>query len=262
MIGRETATSPALLAARERVILWGGLGAITVLAWLYLVWMPMPAGTGAMERMGMAMMMPHAWTLHDALLMFAMWSVMMVAMMTPSAAPTITMYARIAKANAVARPWYVWIFLTGYTAAWTLFSALATAVQYYLQCSEVVSDALRAKPLLGAAILAAAGVYQFTSLKNVCLAHCRSPLSFFLSEWRDGARGAYMMGLRHGMFCAGCCWMLMALLFVAGVMNLAWVGAISIFVLVEKAAPGGRLVPAAAGVLLIASGAAVAVLGR
>jgi len=262
MIGRETTVSPPALAARERVFLWGGLTALTFLAWLYLVWMPMPADGGAMEHMGMVMVAAHGWTLHDALLMFAMWAVMMVAMMTPSAAPTITMYARIAKSSAIARPWYVWFFLAGYAGAWTLFSALATAVQYYLQSIELVSEALRAKPLLGAAILAAAGVYQLTSLKNVCLAHCRSPLSFFLSEWRDGARGAFTMGLRHGMFCTGCCWMLMALLFVAGVMNLGWVAAISVFVLLEKAAPGGRIVPTAAGVLLIVSGVAVAVLGR
>lgn len=262
MIGRETAASPAPLAARERVILWGGLAAITALAWLYLVWMPMASDGGAMAHMGMAMAMPHAWTLRDALLMFAMWAVMMVAMMMPSAAPMVTMYARIATANTHARPSYVWLFVGGYAAAWTLFSALATFVQYCLQRTALISDALSVTPLLGAAILAAAGVYQFTSLKNVCLAHCRSPLSFFLNDWRDGARGAFAMGLHHGIFCAGCCWMLMALLFVAGVMNLAWVAAISAFVLFEKAAPGGRIVPTAAGLLLIASGIAVAVIGR
>jgi len=258
----ERLGTPATLAPRERAFLWGSLAAITALAWLYLVWMPMPSGGGAMAHMGMAMAMPHAWTLRDALLMFAMWAVMMVAMMMPSAAPMVTMYARIATANTHSPPSYVWLFVGGYAAAWTLFSALATFVQYCLQRTALISDALSVTPLLGAAILAAAGVYQFTSLKNVCLTHCRSPLSFFLNDWRNGARGAFMMGLHHGVFCAGCCWMLMALLFVAGVMNLAWVAAISAFVLVEKISPGGRIVPTAAGMLLIASGIAVAVIGR
>jgi predicted metal-binding membrane protein len=254
---RDGGARPPQLDARERLVLWGGIGAITALAWLYLVWMPMPSHDASMVEMGMAMATAHPWTLHDAALMFAMWAVMMVAMMLPSASPMITMYARMAKGNPYARAWYVWLFAAGYLAAWTAFGAGATAAQYYLQSLAVLSDAMRVTPLLGGAILAAAGVYQFTSLKNICLAHCRSPLAFFMMEWRDGPFGAFRMGARHGAFCTGCCWMLMALLFVAGVMNLAWVAAIAAFVLLEKVAPGGRIVPSIAGVALIAAGVAV-----
>jgi predicted metal-binding membrane protein len=148
------------------------------------------------------------------------------------------------------------IFLAGYLVVWSAFSLLAAALQWGLQTAALMSAAtLKATPLLGALLLIAAGVYQLTPLKYACLARCQSPLSFILTEWREGARGAFVMGLRHGAFCVGCCWALMALLFAAGVMNLLWVAAIAALVLAEKLMPPGRLVSWSAGIVLLAWGA-------
>ncbi len=243
-------------------MLWAGIAIITALAWLYLVRMPMGSDSMAgMEMAGMVMPMTHRWTLADAWLTFAMWSVMMVAMMLPSASPMLSMYARIASSRERSRPYHVWAFAAGYLAVWTAFSAAATALQFALQSTAIVSDAMKVTPLWGGAILAVAGIYQLTPLKNVCLNRCRTPLAFFMNEWRDGAAGAFTMGAKHGAFCTGCCWMLMALLFVAGVMNLAWVAAISAFVLIEKAAPYGKAIARVSGAGMIAAGIALAWIG-
>jgi predicted metal-binding membrane protein len=223
---------------RDRIVLWGGIAIITALAWIYLIIMPMGAAS---------------WFL-DATLMFLMWAVMMVAMMLPSAAPMLSTYARIASAREGSRAYHVWMFAAGYFVVWTAFSLGVTALQYALQNVAIVSNEMRTGPVAGGIILAAAGIYQLTPLKNVCLKRCRSPIGFFMTSWRDGGRGAFAMGLEHGAFCLGCCSMLMALLFVAGVMNLAWVAAISVLVLVEKAAPYGRAIAFASGVAMIATG--------
>jgi len=238
---------------RDRLLIWGGLGAITLLAWVYLARMPM-SSESAMDAMGMAMPMAHRWTAGDMWLVFLMWAVMMVAMMLPSAGPMVLMYARVATGRGSAARLNVWLFAFGYVIVWTLFSALATIVQNALQSASLVSDGLRATPLLGGLILIAAGVYQLTPLKTACLTHCRSPIGFFATEWRDGAVGAVVMGIRHGAFCVGCCWMLMLLLFVAGVMNLLWIAALSVLVLVEKVSGYGRPIATVAGAGLIASG--------
>ena len=243
------ASAPESLAlatppTRDRVVLWGGIVVITALAWIYLIIMPMGA---------------QSWLL-DATLMFLMWAVMMVAMMLPSAAPMLSTYARIAvAARRLARSYHVWMFAAGYFVVWTAFSLAATVLQYALQSAAIISNGLRTTSVAGGIILAAAGIYQLTPLKNVCLKRCRTPIGFFMTNWRDGARGAFKMGLEHGAFCTGCCWMLMALLFVAGVMNLAWVAAISVLVLVEKAAPFGRAIALASGVAMIAAGLVLAI---
>jgi predicted metal-binding membrane protein len=184
---------------------------------------------------------------------------MMIAMMLPSAAPMLSTYARIASAREGARSYQVWMFAAGYFVVWTAFSLAATVLQYALQSAAIISNGLRTTSLAGGIILAAAGIYQLTPLKNVCLKRCRTPIGFFMTNWRDGAAGAFKMGLEHGAFCTGCCWMLMALLFVAGVMNLAWVAAISVLVLVEKAAPFGRAIAVASGVAMIAAGLVLAI---
>ena len=219
-------------------MLWGGVVVISALAWIYLVIMLMGAQS----------------LLLDATLMFLMWAVMMVAMMLPSAAPMLSVYTRIASAREGSRPYHVWMFAAGYFVVWTGFSLAVTALQYALQSVAIISNGMRTGPLAGGIILAIAGIYQLTPLKNVCLKRCRTPVGFFMTNWRDGARGAFKMGLDHGAFCMGCCWMLMALLFVAGVMNLAWVAAISVLVLLEKAAPFGRAIALASGVAMIAAG--------
>ncbi len=241
------------LPLRDRVVIWGCLGAITLLAWTYLVRMPaMP--TGAMRAM--AMPMPHQWTFADMWLVFLMWAVMMIAMMLPGASPMLTTYASIARARGIAARLNVWLFAFGYIVVWTLFSALATITQTALQHVSLLSEGLRATPLLGGLILIVAGVYQLTPLKTACLTHCRSPVSFFMTQWREGMTGAVVMGIRHGYYCLGCCWLLMLVLFATGVMNLLWVAAISVLVLVEKVGPYGKPIANAAGAVMLGSGLA------
>ena len=244
---------------RDRLGLLLGLGCVIALAWSYLLYM----GWG-MEHMdvgvNMALMprMTH-WEPIDLLLVFLMWAIMMVAMMLPSATPMIDTYARIVSSRSVS-PWsQVAAFTSGYLLVWTLFSAIATAGQLLLQKVGLVTGALTTVPVAGAALLISAGIYQITPLKNVCLTGCRSPIGFFMSDWRAGARGALRMGLHHGALCLGCCWFLMALLFLFGAMNLLWVAALSIFVLLEKALPGGRILAYSSGFAMIVAGLALLV---
>jgi predicted metal-binding membrane protein len=203
-----------------------------------------------------------AWSPADAGLMFLMWAVMMVGMMVPSAAPMTLLYAGVARtAAAQGSPLApTAVFVSGYLLMWTLFSVAATAAQWGLERAALLSPAMvGTSPVLGAAILIVAGAYQLTPLKASCLRHCRSPAHLLAHGWRDGLGGALRMGFEHGAYCLGCCWALMALLFVGGVMNLLWVAAIAVFVLVEKLVPhgagGGRL----AGVGLLATGVAMLV---
>jgi predicted metal-binding membrane protein len=241
----------------EQALLYAELAALSVLAWLYLVHMPMtPQDLGGLGAR-MLSALPPEWA--DFWLTFMMWTVMMVAMMLPSASPMVMAYTRIASARGGPHPLRAWLFASGYLAIWTLFSAAATAIQFALVQSSLLSNALVTTPLVSAAILAIAGIYQLTPLKNVCLGRCQSPIGFFMTHWRDGAAGAFRMGLAHGTFCVGCCWMLMALLFVAGVMNLVWVAAITVFVLLEKATPWGRAIANASGVVLIAWAVAIVI---
>jgi predicted metal-binding membrane protein len=147
------------------------------------------------------------------------------------------------------------IFVLGYLVVWTTYSVAAALAQAGLHAAALMSPAMAAtSPLLAGGLLVAAGVFQWTPLKRACLAGCRSPLSFLMAGWREGRGGAFVMGLRHGLYCLGCCWALMALLFVVGVMNLLWVAAIAVAVLVEKVVPRGDLVGRLAGVALVAAG--------
>jgi predicted metal-binding membrane protein len=203
------------------------------------------------------MAMAPAWTPTDFLLTFFMWSVMMVGMMVPSAAPMILLYALIARKQrdkgVVMVP--VGLFTLGYIAVWSAFSLTATTLQWGLEQAALLSPMMVAtSPLLGGGLLVAAGVYQMTPFKNACLHRCRSPLAFLTTGWRKGPGGAIVMGLEHGAFCLGCCWVIMLLLFVGGVMNLLWVAIIAIFVLVEKVLPQGRIAGRAAGAALVLAG--------
>ena len=251
----------SVLPPIERLSIWGGLALITILAWIYLLRMPMPAGMDmpGMPGMKMAIGQPHGWTLGDAITAFVMWTVMMVAMMVPSASPMVTMYARAVRARGTNASLKIAMFVAGYIVAWTVFSAAATLIQLALQQTALISANLAVAPVVGGMILIAAGIYQVTPLKQVCLRHCRSPLGFFMTEWREGPVGAFTMGLKHGGFCVGCCWMLMGLLFAAGVMNLLWVALIAIFVLLEKVMPWERLIANSAALILIGAGLWVAV---
>ncbi|MGH7658149.1 MAG: DUF2182 domain-containing protein, partial [Gemmatimonadales bacterium] len=181
-----------------------------------------------------------------------------VAMMLPSASPMILLFASVnrRRRERAVPSVRTAIFAAGYLGLWILFSALAALVQWSLHRVALLSpDMASASPVFGGILLLSAGIYQWLPVKNVCLTRCRSPLSFIQTEWREGPAGAVVMGLRHGLFCLGCCWVLMSLLFVAGVMNLIWVAAIAGFILLEKLAPGGQWVGKATGMLLAAWGA-------
>jgi predicted metal-binding membrane protein len=242
-----------VLRPRDRRAILAGIGGTTALCWLYLA--VMARGMGGMAAMGL-----QPWGPGTFGLMFAMWVIMMVGMMLPSATPTTLVYAAVAQkalreGSSVAP---VATFVTGYLAMWTLFSLAATLAQWALERAAFLSALLVSNsPALGGALLLAAGVYQLTPLKNACHEHCRSPAHFLADRWRPGNAGALRMGLEHGAYGPGCCWVLMGLLFFGGVMNLVWIAAITLFVLAEKVVPqgvgGGRL----AGVGLIGAGALV-----
>ena len=207
------------------------------------------------------MMQLHPWDASHFALMFGMWAVMMVGMMVPSATPMALIYAAVArKADRQGSPVSpTFIFVSGYVAMWTLFSLGATFAQWGLERASLLSPMLvSSSPWLGAGLLVAAGVYQFTPAKDACLEHCRAPASFFSEHWRPGAWGAFRLGLVHGAYCLGCCWVLMGLLFVGGVMNLLWIAAITIFVLGEKLL-SGRFAGRAAGTAMIAVGLALGI---
>jgi predicted metal-binding membrane protein len=239
-------------AKRDLAIIGAGLALIVLLSWFYLVWM-------AREMYGMDPSCPMysvsaRWTPGYFFMTFLMWSVMMVAMMVPSAVPMVLTFATISRTRPSAGAALVspGIFLAGYIVVWTSFSLVATTLQWALHAATLLAPAtLRVSPVAGGVLLAAAGIYQFTPLKNACLSKCAGPLQFLLHEWRDGSAGALVMGLRHGVFCTACCAVLMALLFVAGIMNLLWIALIGAMVLVEKLVPSGRLASRAFGLLLL-----------
>jgi len=249
------------LLCRDRVIVGTALAILIVVAWLYLLHLASGMSDMAMPDMptmpAMAMPAMHAWGWVEIGALVIMWVVMMVAMMMPAAAPMILMFATIRRRRtAEGRPAVpTVIFVLGYLVVWTIYSGGAALAQAGLHAAALLSPAMAAtSPLLAGGLLVAAGVFQWTPLKRACLAACRSPLSFLMTSWREGRAGAFMMGLRHGLYCVGCCWALMSLLFVAGVMNLLWVAAIAVAVLVEKVVPRGDVVGRLAGVVLTAAG--------
>lgn len=190
-------------------------------------------------------------------ILVVMWVVMMVAMMLPSVAPLILMFARDNRqkgARRVVGP--AGILLAGYLLAWMGYSVPAATLQWKLHVEALLSPAMAGNsPLLQGFLLLTAGAFQFTPLKRACLARCRSPLGFLMSDWRAGPWGALVMGLKHGAYCVGCCWLLMLLMFAAGAMNLLWMAALALIVLAEKAAPRGELIARLGGAALIAAGA-------
>jgi len=231
---------------------------MVALAWAYLFYTARP-----MPGMDMsAMQMPgfYGWGFSTALLLFLMWAVMMIAMMVPSAVPMVQAFLAVKERRKNSSRQFVpaGVFLLGYIVVWTAFSAAATLAQWGLHKAAVLSPMMVAtSPLVSGGLLLAAGVFQWTPLKHACLRGCRSPLSFLMGEWREGTAGAFRMGLRHGAYCVGCCWALMALLFVVGVMNLVWIAVIAVFVMAEKVLPRGELLGHIGGVALVGAGIAV-----
>jgi predicted metal-binding membrane protein len=240
----------------HKVFVIAGLAGVVACAWAHLT-------TASLDMYGRmdgaaAWMMETTWDASYLLLMFLMWAAMMVAMMLPSALPTILIsHNAVQNDPKISSPRrHLFAFVVGYLLAWFGFSAGATLLQWGLAKTALLSPMMvSASPWLGGTILIVAGVYQWTPLKYACLQHCRSPLAFLVEHWQPGMPGALRLGLRHGLQCVGCCWALMLLLFVGGVMSLLWIGAITAFVLMEKLAPygpqGGRL----SGLALVIAGA-------
>jgi len=250
---------------RDRAVVIGLVVLVAAAAWAFTIDQArqMDAMDAAMWRdMNMSMNgMEPSWTPVDAALVFVMWSAMMAAMMVPGSAPMITAFATINRRRRERQAPYVptAVFLAGYLVVWTGFSALATAAQYLLQKAELVTTMMQsASDAFSAALFLAAGLYQFSPLKERCLAYCRSPDGFILSEWRDGALGAAIMGFRHGLFCLGCCAALMVLLFAVAVMDLRWVAALTVLVTAEKLLPRAAFWRRAIGIALLAGAAGFA----
>jgi predicted metal-binding membrane protein len=231
---------------RTRVVTLSCVLVITALAWTYLV---------QLDR-GMSMNMP--WNARDVFFTFTMWSVMMVGMMSPSALPVLLIYAKTKEGAAQVSASPLPFFALGYATVWIGFSACAALAQFTLHQMALLSPMMSfSNSAVSSVILIGAGVYQLTPLKRTCLAHCQSPMGFLMSHWRSGKSGAFQMGLRHGVYCLGCCWALMCVLFAVGVMNLAWVALLAVFVLLEKVSTSGPLVSYIGGLTMIAAGAFV-----
>jgi predicted metal-binding membrane protein len=255
-----------LLFRRDRRIVIAALVVLTALAWGYLIWLAQSMSmAGSMPDMpGMDMSaavtpMLRAWTVSEFAFIFLMWAIMMVGMMTPSATPMILIYSRVARQAAqdsrpiAATGWFV----CGYLLIWAAFSFLAAIGQGALERVAWLTPMMAAASnTVGGVILVIAGVYQFTPLKNNCLSQCQSPFAFIQANggFKRGTGASIQLGMRHGFYCIGCCWALMALLFVGGVMNILWIAAIAIFALIEKAIPAGGVIARVAGAGLALAG--------
>jgi predicted metal-binding membrane protein len=251
------------MRGRDQGLVLLALLAITALAWGYVIWLgaqmaaASPSGMAAMPGMPTSGQSLAPWTYVHFLFIFSMWAVMMVGMMTPTVTPVVLLYARLMP-GAAGRPLApaVW-FAGGYLCAWTLFSAVAAFAQWGLEALALLTPMMAsASHRFGGAVLIAAGFYQWLPLKDSCLSHCRAPLQFLQRHggFQSGAAASLRLGFVHGLHCVGCCWVLMTLLFVVGVMNLLWIAAIMGFVLLEKLLPGGRIVSRGAGAAAVLAG--------
>jgi predicted metal-binding membrane protein len=258
-----------IVLRRDRAVIVAAIIVITGLAWAYVLWLADDMAMGGMDmtgfRMipaGMGLMMPTSapWQPIEFVFMFTMWVVMMIGMMTPSAAPMVLLYARVGRQAAMqGKPFAAtgWFF-GGYLLACVTFALAATCAQWALERASLLTPMMEgASEIFGGAVLIAAGLYQWTPLKDVCLRQCQTPWLFIQRHggFRRDAAGSLGLGVRHGAYCVGCCWALMALLFVGGVMNVLWIAGIAIFVLVEKVTPTGHVIARIAGVGFLAGGA-------
>ena len=243
------------LLRRDRAVVVAALTGVVLMSWLYLLF-----GSGMdmhnMDAMLAPAMTPH-WSPSYFAVMLIMWVIMMAAMMLPSASPMILLHATISRRRREQGGTLAatGIFAFGYAVIWAIFGVIGTSLQWALAAEAQLSPTMALTSMIAAAsMLIAAGVYQWTPLKQSCLRRCRSPLDFVLAYWREGAWGPFAMGIRHGTFCLGCCWLLMLLLFVGGVMNLLWIAGLTVFVLVEKSAPWGHWLGQVAGMVLVVWG--------
>jgi predicted metal-binding membrane protein len=245
------------LLKRDRLIILCGLFFITLLSWLYIIYLSHQMVYMDMDALFFAMPMTPEWTAIDFILLFFMWHIMMSAMMTPSVAPLILIFAMVNRQRRQQdRPFVNTAYLlTGYFLVWAAFSLAATSLQWLLQQIALLNPEMKTtSKILGSVILILTGIFQFTPLKKTCLKYCQTPLDFVQRHWKEGKQGALRMGIENGFYCVGCCWMLMVLLFVAGIMNLLWIALIALFVLIEKISPRIKWIPYVAGFVLIVYG--------
>lgn len=249
------------LLRRQRWLIGAAVVFLTALSWAYTIYLAGAMGAMDMPSGGDGMMQMHRdrWALADVITNFVMWAVMMVAMMLPSATPAILIFLRAcAERSGHGAMTPAMLFMIGYLASWTLFSAAATALQWLLHDLAYLSGGMAFDSSIAAgAVLIAAGTYQWSPLKYNCLRHCQSPIGFLFGHWKDGLAGSFQMGLLHGLYCVGCCWLLMLILFAVGIMNLAWVAGIAIYVLLEKVIPVGPRIARSSGLAVAALGGMV-----
>jgi predicted metal-binding membrane protein len=254
----QTTSNIESIIKQDRMIVIAGVVAVVAIAWGYTIYLAQSDAVTGMS-MGVAAGNVRSWSGVDFSLMYLMWAVMMVAMMVPSAAPMILLFATVnRRRKEQSRPFVsTGVFLSGYLVVWAGFALGATLGNWGLHQASLLTSMMggSSSGYLGGGLLIAAGLFQWSQLKYACLTHCRSPLSFLMSDWKDGTGGAFKMGLLHGRYCLGCCWILMALLFVLGVMNLVWIAALAAFVLAEKVAPAGVKMSKVTGGLLVGWGA-------
>ena len=259
----------ATVLRRDRIFVILALTSLTALAWSYMLWLSADMAMGGMDmsgfRMipfGMGLMIPaeQPWLGMEFVFVFAMWAVMMIGMMTPSAAPTVLMYARMGRQTEPHDPPFgatVW-FASGYFLVWIAFALLATLVHWAFERTALLDYTMAGTSnIVGGLLLVAAGSYQWTRVKDLCLAQCQKPFAFLMTHGgsRSDAPGSLMLGLRHGAYCVGCCWALMAVLLMAGVMSPLWITVLALLILLEKVTPFGSPIASLAGLVLIAAGA-------
>jgi predicted metal-binding membrane protein len=249
------------VAQRDRLLVGFALAGIAAVAWVYLAHEAERfAVTGVCQCAAMMMSGPDLapWSPQALLPLFLMWTEMMLAMMLPAVTPLVLLFSKVARSRAERSQPYVStaFFVAGYFAVWTIFSLAAAVAQWILHGAALLSPQMTANSaMVGGAIFIAAGAFQLSPLKKACLAHCRSPLSFLMTDWREGRAGAFLMGWKHGLFCTVCCWLLMLLLFAVGVMNVLWIAVLAIFALTERIAPKTWRLSQVSGLALLCFGA-------
>jgi predicted metal-binding membrane protein len=249
------------VAQRDRLVIGIALAGIAGAAWFYLAHEAARfAETGVCQCAAVMIGGPDLapWSPQTLLPLFLMWTEMMVAMMLPAVTPLVLLFSKVARSRAERGQPYVStaFFVAGYFAVWTLFSLGATLAQWILHGAALLSPQMTAtSSIVGGVLFIAAGAFQLSPLKNVCLSHCRSPLGFLMTDWRDGEAGAFLMGWKHGLFCTVCCWLLMLLLFVVGVMNLLWIAVLAVFALAERITPKAWRLSQISGLILLCFGA-------
>jgi predicted metal-binding membrane protein len=248
------------VAQRDRLVVGLALASITGAAWFYLAHEAAGfAATGVCQCAAVMIGGPDLapWSPQTLLPLSLMWIEMMVAMMLPAVTPLVLLFSKAVRNRAERGQPYVStaFFLGGYFAVWTMFSLVAALAQWVLHGAALLSPQMTANSgIVGGVMFMAAGAFQFTPLKKACLNHCRSPLTFLMTDWREGRTGAFLMGWKHGLFCTACCWLLMLLLFAVGVMNLLWISLLAIFALSERIAPRAWHLSQISGLILLGFG--------